>query len=99
MQGEIVITGLDLPSEMADDIDNVVSSWMYLWNPIDLGYLSGHEAHALVAGDIEGDVGDTFEAGELGSFEVTEADDGTEVLLGDPFRFDPENIDEWKDVY
>lgn len=99
MQGEIVITGLGLPSEMAEYIDNGVSPWMYLWNPIDLGYLSGHAAHALVAGDIEGDVGDTFEAGELGSFEVTEADDGTEVLLGDPFRFDPENIDEWKDVY
>lgn len=31
---------------------------------------------------------------------VTEASDGgTEVILGSPFKFDPSNIDEWKDVY
>ena len=33
-------------------------------------------------------------------YEVTEASDGgTEVILGSPFKFDPSNIDEWKDVY
>ena len=31
---------------------------------------------------------------------VTEASDGgTEVILGSPFKFNPSNIDEWKDVY
>ena len=39
-------------------------------------------------------------AGDLGDYEVTEASDGgTEVILGSPFKFDPSNIDEWKDVY
>ena len=27
------------------------------------------------------------------------SDGGTEVILGSPFKFDPSNIDEWKDVY
>jgi hypothetical protein len=27
------------------------------------------------------------------------ADGGTFTLVGDPFRFTPENIDDWKDVY
>ncbi|KAB8134165.1 rhamnose ABC transporter substrate-binding protein [Gracilibacillus oryzae] len=99
LQGEVVVTGLGLPSEMAEYIENGVSPWMYLWNPIDLGYLAGYAAKALADEEISGEVGDTFEAGDLGNFEVTETEDGTEVLLGDPFKFDPDNIDEWKDVY
>lgn len=99
LQGEVVVTGLGLPSEMAEYIHNGVSPWMYLWNPIFLGYLAGHTAQALVNGDIDGEPGETFEAGELGSFEVVETDNGIEVLLGEPFKFDKENIDEWKEVY
>jgi rhamnose transport system substrate-binding protein len=73
---------------------------MYLWNPIDVGYLSGYTVTALASGEITGAAGETFEAGRLGEFEIVEAGDGgTEILLGAPFRFDPDNIDEWKDVY
>src|SRR5699024_2714391 len=42
LKDEIKITGLGLPSEMAEYIENGVSPWIYLWNPIDLGYLSGY---------------------------------------------------------
>ncbi|MDC3417516.1 rhamnose ABC transporter substrate-binding protein [Aquibacillus salsiterrae] len=99
LQGEVVVTGLGLPSEMAEYIENGVSPWMYLWNPIDLGYLAGRTADALVEEQITGAEGDTFEAGDLGSYEVVKTEDGTEVLLGDPFEFNKDNIDEWKDVY
>lgn len=99
LKGEIVVTGLGLPSEMAEYIKNGVCPWMYLWNPLDVGYLSGYAANALVEGEISGEVGDTFEAGDLGSYEVTESSDGTEILLGAPFKFDPNNIDEWKEIY
>ena len=60
-----------------------------LWNPGDLGYLAAYAAKALVDGDITGEEGDTFEAGDLGEFEV--GADGT-VLLGEPFRFNTDNI-------
>ncbi|SET18690.1 rhamnose transport system substrate-binding protein [Natronincola peptidivorans] len=100
LQGEVHLTGLGLPSEMAAYIENGVCEWMYLWNPIDLGYLGGYASYALVEGTITGAVGDTFDAGHLGAKEVIEASDGgTEVMLGDPFRFDADNINEWKDVY
>lgn len=101
LQDEIKITGLGLPSEMAEYIENGVSPWIYLWNPIDLGYLSGYTAQSLVEEEINGDEGDSFEAGELGDYDVVESEteEGTEVLLGEPFKFDSENIDEWKDVY
>lgn len=98
--GEVVITGLGLPSEMADYIENGACPWMYLWNPIDVGYLAGYTCIAIGEGTITGAVGDTFEAGSLGTFEIVEAaDGGTEVLLGAPFKFDIDNIDEWKEVY
>jgi len=99
LTGKVIVTGLGLPSEMAEYIKSGVSPWMYLWNPIDVGYLSGYAAHALVEGEITGEAGDKFTAGDLGEYEVVETDSGTEILLGDPFKFDVENIDEWKDIY
>lgn len=97
--GKVALTGLGLPSEMASYIESGVSPWMYLWNPIDVGYAAGFTAKSLVEDEMEGKTGDTFEAGRLGSKEVVEDGDGTQVMLGDPFKFDAENIAEWKDVY
>jgi rhamnose transport system substrate-binding protein len=98
--GEVYVTGLGLPSEMAEYIENGACPYMFLWNPIDVGYLSAYTATALVEGDVTGAAGESFSAGRLGDFDIVEAGDGgTEILLGAPFRFDPDNIDEWKTVY
>jgi rhamnose transport system substrate-binding protein len=98
--GKVSVTGLGLPSEMAEYITNGSCPWMYLWNPIDVGGLAAYASIALVKGDITGAQGNKFEAGALGSYEVITAQDGgTEVLLGAPFKFEPANIDEWKSVY
>ncbi|HZJ83077.1 MAG TPA: rhamnose ABC transporter substrate-binding protein [Clostridia bacterium] len=100
LKGEVHLTGLGLPSEMAEYIESGVCPWMYLWNPIDLGYLAGQAAEALVEDTIDGKVGGKFTAGRLGDREVTEAGDGgTNIMLGDPFKFDGDNIGDWKDVY
>ena len=99
-QSDVKLTGLGLPSEMAPFIEDGTCPWMYLWNPVDIGYLSGYTMDALVKGTITGDVGGSFNAGDLGEKKITEAaDGGTEVMLGDPFKFDTENIAEWKEVY
>jgi rhamnose transport system substrate-binding protein len=98
--GEVLVTGLGLPSEMAEYIENGACPYMYLWNPLDVGYLSGYAAAALVKGEITGAAGDTFDAGKLGTKEViADPTGGTQIMLGDPFKFDPDNIAEWKDVY
>lgn len=97
---EVKLTGLGLPSEMAPFIEDGVCPWMYLWNPVDIGNLAGYTLDALVDGAITGATGESFSAGALGEKQVIDAaDGGTEVMLGDPFKFDPENIAEWKDVY
>ncbi len=97
--GEVMVTGLGLPSEMAEYIENGACPWMYLWNPLDVGYLSGYTAMALVDGTITGALGDTFSAGKLGDFEVIADGEATQVMLGAPYKFEPSNIEEWKTVY
>ena len=99
------LTGLGLPSEMAEyigDDDAHSCPYMFLWNPIDVGRLGAYTSIALVNGDITGAEGETFEAGDMENspYTIVAADDGgTEVILGAPFKFDPSNIEEWKTVY
>jgi rhamnose transport system substrate-binding protein len=61
-----------------------------LWNPEELGYLTVYAIQALVKGEITGAEGDKFTAGDLGEYTV--GADKT-VLLGDPYKFNAENID------
>lgn len=102
-KSSVKLTGLGLPSEMAEyigDDDAHSCPYMFLWNPSDVGSLSAYTSIALVDGTITGKAGDKFTAGDMGDYEVVDADDGgTEIILGAPFKFDPSNIDEWKDVY
>ena len=102
LTGKIFVTGLGLPSEMADYMTkDGACPYMFLWNPIDVGYLAGYTCKAMVEGKT-GAVGDTFDCGTLGSRTIvtaTSGDGGTECLLGDPFKFDTENIATWKTVY
>ncbi len=104
-QGSAVkLTGLGLPSEMAEyigDDDAHSCPYMFLWNPIDVGRLAAWTSIALVNGDITGAAGEKFNAGDMGEYTISELADGTgsEVILGPPFKFDPSNIDEWKTVY
>lgn len=99
LQGKVALTGLGLPSEMASYIENGVSPWMYLWNPIEVGKVAAYTADALVREEITGEVGESFEAGEFGTKEIVEDGEYSQIMLDDPYRFDKDNIAEWKDVY
>ena len=91
-KGKVMLTGLGTPNQMRDYVKDGTVTAFALWNPADLGYLAAFAAKALADGDITGEEGDSFEAGELGSFEV-----GAEgsVLLGEPYVYDAENIDDF----
>jgi rhamnose transport system substrate-binding protein len=103
LAGSVKVTGLGLPSEMADYIgtsDDNSCPYMFLWNPIDLGRLAAYTSIAVVNGVITGAEGDSFTTPDGDTYTVTAADDGgTEIILGPPFGFTPDNIAEWKDVY
>ena len=91
-KGKVALTGLGTPNQMRDYIEDETVTAFALWNPADLGYLAAYAAKALIEGDITGAEGDEFEAGKLGSFTV--GADNT-VLLGDPFVFNADNIDDF----
>ena len=88
-KGKVALTGLGTPNQMREFVEDGTVEAFALWNPGDLGYLAVFATQALIDGDISGQEGDTFEAGELGEFEV--GADGV-VLLGEPFTFNAENI-------
>jgi rhamnose transport system substrate-binding protein len=88
-KGKVALTGLGTPNQMREFVEDGTVASFALWNPGDLGYLATYAAAALVNGDITGEEGDSFEAGELGDFEV--GADGV-VLLGEPFTFTADNI-------
>jgi rhamnose transport system substrate-binding protein len=88
-KGKVALTGLGTPNQMREYVENGTVESFALWNPGDLGYLATYAAAALVNGDISGKEGDSFDAGDLGSFDV--GADGT-VLLGEPFTFTEDNI-------
>ena len=90
--GDVHLTGLGLPNELREYVKNGTIEEFALWNPADLGYLAYYTAAALINGEITGAEGETFEAGRLGSYTVGE---NGEVLLGPPFVFTAENIDEF----
>lgn len=88
--GEVLVTGLGTPNQMREYVEDGTVEAFALWNPEDLGYLAAWAAHAVATGEIEGEEGDTFEAGRLGEYTVGEEG---EIVLDDPFVFDADNID------
>ena len=91
-KGKVALTGLGTPNQMREYVKDGTVTEFALWNPKDLGYLAAYAAQALANGDITGDEGDTFTAGNLGEFTV---DADHTVLLGDPFKFNKDNIDDF----
>ena len=93
--GKINVTGLALPSEFKQFIDNGASQAVALWNPIDLGYSAIFLANDLIKGE-EAAPGKTFSIGRVG--EVT-LDDTNSAAMAVPFQFDKTNIEEFSKIY
>ncbi|MBO3749152.1 rhamnose ABC transporter substrate-binding protein [Streptosporangiaceae bacterium NEAU-GS5] len=90
-KGKVQLTGLGTPNQMRAYVKDGTVKAFALWNPADLGYLAAYAGGALASGLISGKEGDKFTAGKLGDFTVGK--DAT-VLLGEPFTFNADNIDQ-----
>ncbi len=88
--GDVKVVGLGLPSENRGYVKEGVTQSVILWNPADLGYLAVHAGAALANADLAPGAS-TFEAGRLGELEI----EGDSILLGTPFEFTAENIDDF----
>lgn len=89
-QNSVKVVGLGLPNENKRYVKEGITPSVILWNTMDLGYLAVHTATALAKGELK--EGDTkIQAGRLGEMEIK----GDNVLLGKPFVFTKENIDQF----
>jgi rhamnose transport system substrate-binding protein len=93
--GKVNVTGLALPSEFKQFIDNGASQAVALWNPIDLGYSAVYLANDLIKGETA-EPGATFSIGKVG--EVT-LDDTNSAAMAAPFEFNASNIEEFSKIY
>ena len=88
--GKVKVIGLGLPSENRRYVKEGVTDSVNLWKTEELGELTVRVAHAVATGALK--AGDkSFKAGPLGEFEIV----GDNVLLGTPFIFNKDNIDEF----
>lgn len=94
--GQVNVTGLGLPSEMAGHVKSGASKSFAIWNPIDLGYAAATIAYHLVKGDAKAEPGATIPMGRIGKVTL---DDDNEGAMSDPFVYDASNIDQFKDIF
>ncbi|MCT4684195.1 MAG: rhamnose ABC transporter substrate-binding protein [Roseicyclus sp.] len=94
--GEINVTGLGLPSEMAGCVESGATRSFAIWNPIDLGYSAAMIAHALASGEATAEPGAEIPMGRMGSVTL---DDATTAAMSDPFTYDASNVADFADIF
>lgn len=90
-KGKVKLTGLGTPNDMRKYVKNGTVEGFELWDPAKLGDLAARTAVALASGQITGNEGETFKAGDT---TYTIGKDGV-INLGKPTVFDAKNIDQF----
>lgn len=93
--GQINVTGLGLPSEMAGHVKSGASKSFAIWNPIDLGYSATMIAYDLIGG-AEAKPGAELKMGRMGTVKL---DDNNEGAMADPFVYDAKNVEEFAKIF
>jgi rhamnose transport system substrate-binding protein len=93
---EVKVSGLGLPSEMAEYTLSGCAPQFALWSFTDLGYLAYYTAYGIATGQIEAAEGQQFTAGRMGDYTI-EADPtrdaGLRVLMGPFTVYDESNVE------
>ena len=96
--GQVLVSGLGLPLEMQEFVENGCSQEFALWSFKDLGYLTYYVTYLLQTGAMTAEEGVTFEAGRMGTYTI-EADpnreNGLRVLMGPFSTYNAENLADW----
>ncbi|WP_435006565.1 substrate-binding domain-containing protein [Tundrisphaera lichenicola] len=87
---DVKVVGLGLPNNNKRYVHEGITEAVILWNTADLGYLTIQVSQAVAEGKLK--AGDpNFKAGRLGVVTL----EGDNVLLGQPFLFRKDNIDQF----
>ena len=93
--GQVNVTGLGLPSEMAGHVKSGASKSFAIWNPIDLGYAATMLAYNISNG-AKAEPGAEIPMGRMGTAKL---DDNNEAAMSDPFTYDKSNIEQFKSIF
>jgi len=93
--GSVFVTGLGTPKGMVDYVKGGESPEFALWNVTDLGYLAYAVASQLAAGTIKGTEGETFTVKSINNDKPYTIGKDSVVVLGPPFVFNKDNIDQY----
>lgn len=88
--GQVFVTGLGLPSELAGHVTKGSVQSFAIWNPIDLGYGAVYLASDIASGKVKPAPGTSVSLGRLGSRTFGE---NNVVILGPPTIYDKANIE------
>lgn len=88
--GKVKVIGLGLPNENRRYVKEGITESVILWNTEHLGYLTVYAASALANGQLKPGAA-SLRAGALGEFKIV----GDNILLGQPFIFNRDNIDQF----
>jgi len=101
LNGKIAVVGLALPSAIEDYILNGTCKNVWIWNPIDFGYIAVYATHLLISGELKVKVGEEFTAGRLGMRKIVVDDPilGPTVILGPPLEINKDNVEELAKMY
>jgi rhamnose transport system substrate-binding protein len=94
--GQINVTGLGLPSEMAGHVKSGASKSFAIWNPIDLGYAATTIAYNLATGKAKAEAGGEIPMGRMGAVKLDENNEGA---MADPFVYDASNVEEFAKIF
>lgn len=94
--GQVYVTGLGLPSELAGHVEKGSVKSFAIWNPIDLGYSAIMIAYQLATGQASAAPGSTISLGRVG--QTTIGDDGT-AAMADPFVYDASNVKDFAKIF
>jgi rhamnose transport system substrate-binding protein len=92
----IKVSGLGLPAEMVTYTMNGCAPEFALWDFVDLGYLTYYTSYMIATGQLNGNVGETYNAGRMGNYTIEKdptRDVGLRVLMG-PFKvYNKDNVE------
>lgn len=89
---QVQVTGLGTPNQMRRFIKNGTVEAFALWDPSNVGYVSGHLGVGLALQQLEAAAGTVFETPAFGEFAMG---DNAVVIAGPPLIFTKDNIDDF----
>jgi len=93
----IKVSGLGLPAEMVSYTVNGCAPQFALWSFVDLGYVTYYATYLLATGAIQGEEGEQFEAGRMGTYTIETdptRDAGLRIVMGPFSVYDESNVEE-----